>query len=715
MRSPCYCIRCLTVEFHLSAVGVLIPGGDHDTKSTFRVGEWVYLKELPLSPLFLTYQGHKFSLTYVVEEMSPEVLVEGVFWQWLRVLEQKRDNKETLPSSDLSEFMGRIFSHNHEGGLPQRLINIQQKVKDILREHTYDQEYEDLAPEKLVRIKVKGKKSRTKALRLRGHTNDDYIKDIQPFLDVLEPHKLSRLSAEDCCNITRSSTLLELQEGKQMRTLIEKKNKYVVLYNFTMSGIPVYAPRSNCRVLNVWALRIKRISSSYYSTMSQVVLNEYPGKTGEHHKGIQFDTGNFNSNFNAVVPLFSSKNAKLMAPVMLTKVYQMCATYAILRHPQISDVNIHMAALGVCWARIINDHPDKPRRPDHVQKRMNDIEATAEVYLSRDDYSYYCKALKENTNKALMAETFPSSTTNTTTTTTTTLKSETLVKPMFVLMLMHRRGEVEEKDVERIVRLIAMEYVGRCLTERSTFQGLFLDTRHLIYTWLQKCHTEANGISYHPSELLKSFYTLDDLKTKLEEVRQKIESQRTAYINTDSVVTRMPVGVEDLNYIESAGDISWNVLRQFAKEVGLSPHAVHDIFNDERSIFAYTYHVLAHRRGGFVSAAAAAAPGISSSQARLLNNDVKPYKIAEDLVKWQICQELLLTEDLREKIRKFIQEPLLSCWITAYDSVHAHVGGQHLHHVDDITSCQVSSCPFYRIENRDYKKHADRMHSFQPT
>ncbi|XP_069195781.1 uncharacterized protein MCAP_0864-like [Procambarus clarkii] len=167
------------------------------------------------------------------------------------------------------------------------------------------------------------------------------------------------------------STISDLQD-RDFPTMLNSNNKYEFLKLFTISGIPVYAPHSDSVTINPWSYSVRCILKWPYTIMSLVAI--------EKSKVVELVSDN---NFNAIIPIFSQDASQVMAPLMGTRLHAMCATYAITKNPYIIDFDIHMAALGVTWIRILFENPTQPR-PEFVRLRIAHIEATATSgYLHR--------------------------------------------------------------------------------------------------------------------------------------------------------------------------------------------------------------------------------------------------------------------------------------------------------------------------------------------
>ncbi|XP_042225983.1 uncharacterized protein LOC121868992 isoform X2 [Homarus americanus] len=758
----------------LSMAGNSLPGVY--TKNVFHLSEWVYFPSGPDQVRQLTIrQGqHVGHISLEPKQMPISVMIE-LFRQWNSVVIQIHNKKEVVPS-DALPFMERLFKHKMEElrGADQRSIRqrlerkelvgyetefntLLNKIKAILTTEKFRNELE--LAENILSTTVGGGKYGTKVLQMKGHTDKDYKKDCEEFLKVYEENKTMIKSInntpEDNCRFTLTSTVTDLQDPDF--PLIMDVDKFQFLKQFTITGIPVFAPSRDSVTMNPWTFGVQGLVGAPYNVMSQVGIESFVDSihsgepsnsicsgepsnsicsgeasnsicSGEpsnsickdkSSKDIQLKIDDKNIRLNAIVPVFTPGAAKIMAPIVHTRLYTMCTTFAILKNPFIIDFNVHMAALGVTWVRILFENPTQPRS-EFVRRRIENIEATAALYLRRPSYVKYWNVLKDDTAQALMTE-------STIQQDNRPLKCESLIKPMFILHMYQVTQNFEDTNVvAQIVRLMLIEYVGRCLThykskdnEAKPFTDFFAETlvdQERKKEWVQKYIADTKkDMAGDEDFLLEDFYTLEKVqnaarKTAAEEIKnlkEKLKAQIPIVVNTQKV--------EQLRSVSTAGDMSWFTLRTFAREVGLAENVISDLFS-EQSMFMYTAHALLYR----------------ASRDRL-STPMADYNASRTIVTKRVQEENshVIAKDLKKELIEHLQ----SSWLEAYSAAHKQMvqpmtrqeilaeAPQRGVSVTDSTfdqvykryrpgvglmgnACLCRDCPYFLIPNKSYNQHA---------
>lgn len=703
----------------LSVKGFLLPGGI--AKDKFYLNEWVYFpcEQEQVKQLRLIYGNNGCHISPQFRRISLFELNE-VFRQWNSVIIQINNKKEPVPS-DVLPLMERILksiqaseelsSRSIRDRLEQKefkkyeleLRSLLNKIRVILTTEKFQNE-KDLA-ETILSTTVRGGKYETKCLQMKGHSDEDYRNDCKMFMEIYEEQKklIMRIKndPDDYCQVTMNSTISDLQD-RDFPTMLNSNNKYEFLKLFTISGIPVYTPHSNSVTINPWSYSVRSILKWPYTIMSQVAI--------EKSKVVELVSDN---NFNAIIPIFSQDASQIMAPLMGTRLYAMCATYAITKNPYIIDFDIHMAALGVTWMRILFENPTQPR-PEFVRLRIAHIEATATSgYLHRPSFKKYWQVLINDTAQALMTESFERNLGE------KPIKCESLIKPMFILYLHQRSDEtpLEDKVVIKVVRMILLEYIGRCLSKykkqeknSTPFTDFFAKTlvdEKLKEEWVK------NYIATSENLTLKDFYTLEEVEKT---ARKHFKDEDMQNIK-EKLIEQIPIAVdmkkvEKLRDVFLAGDISWFSLRIFAKEVGLKEDVIDNMFN-EHNVFIYTAHALQYR----------------DSRERLTSN---VSDNVQALVTQRVHQENCL--NIYKEFENIIVQHKKDLWLQEYLSTHREIvrpmtrsqilieaSGRGVQVTNDTfeevykkyrpnvgllgNACQCRNCPFYLIPSKRYNQH----------
>lgn len=472
------------VEMELNQEGYILPGLA-GTRS-IHLGEWLYFPKAPekLKDLKVIVNDEKeMKIPQSVREVTVSTLVDDVFPQWNSVVIQKHRNKESIPK-DIFSLMESLFKKNFEklkDPSPSKNTTIATRLQKK-NEKTIELKYNTMMKmsrsvieiegkyaneielaNNILKSTVSGRKYDTQVLKMRGHRRDDYEKDKEEFFNIYKRQEeriraLPKPQPEECCRITMTSTLTDLQDESFM--LLQDEDKFEFMRTFTMSGIPAYAPVRDAAKINSWTLSIRHILVTPFTILSQRAIEgfaevEGANKLGSTDKEIKLKADEEDSRFNIVIPIIPSYAADVLKPLVRSNIYAMLATYCILKDPHIIDYSSHLAALACAWVKSIADHPPA-NRPEYITDRLASIATTAELYMDRKTITRYLEVLADTPNKALATEiTDPIS--------NQTVKCESLVKPLFLLGM--RKEKFTAPQLTNILGLLLTEFVGRCLSK----------------------------------------------------------------------------------------------------------------------------------------------------------------------------------------------------------------------------------------------------------
>ncbi|CAL4122243.1 unnamed protein product [Meganyctiphanes norvegica] len=603
----------------LSIPGEILPF--NSSKNSFHLNEYVYFEKAPeeIQDILLEVGNYKGKMHLDIKNVDVDLYLNNVFRQWNGILIQMHNKKETIPP-EIVPFMERLFNtvmnemkNKTATSIRSRLASKELKgyevnfqtlmntIKNILTNERFSNEIE--LAENILSTTVTSKKYAEKTLRMKGHTGEEYDVDREEFKSIIKREKSNlmkiEVTAEDCCRVNLTSTISDLKD-EDLNDLLEL-NKYDFLKTFTISGIPIFSPIRDSAMINPWIYSIRRILKSPYTIVSQVVLENMstasPNSVDVQNKGVKLQGNDEETCFNAVIPVFPPNVASKMKNIMRTKIYAMCCTFAILKNPHIIDYNIHMAALGIAWVRMLFENPILPRS-EFVQYRMKCIEATAAQYSDRPSFSKYRDLLMHNTNQAIMTE-------STIEIDGSTIKCESLIKPMFILhMAVQAKQITDSAHIKKIVETILIEYIGRCLSNNirrvneseniTKYSDFFVEnlTDHDnikgdVKQYVEEVKAKLTG---HATNLLEMFYYKEQCrKAAKRAVKEIIDLHYYKLTTTDVPIELNKSKVNQLRNVSACGDVSWNTLKTFSKEVGLSEMDVEDLFRDE-NIFTFVAH-----------------------------------------------------------------------------------------------------------------------------
>ncbi|KAK4287544.1 hypothetical protein Pmani_039386 [Petrolisthes manimaculis] len=740
-------ISKLTRSVELSQEGFILPGTE--TKTAFHLDEWVYFPCGPEALQNMTIStGHlRGQLKLDVLGATPGILIKA-FRQWNSILIQLHNSKKKLPDNTIpfmeslfkvsmaacTQFPTSITTRLERKTLVTHQTNFKtmmNKLRVVLTKVSYRNEIE--LAENILSTTVGGGKYESKVLTLKGHTDEEYREDCENFLKVLtdnhEAIDAQVVNPDDCCHILLTSTLSDLQDSAFPR-LTEELNKFEFLKEFTISGVGVFIPMRDSITLNPWSISVQATLKPPFNVVSQKAMESsahimpVEGK----NKEIQLTADDESTRFNAVIPVFPPEVASVMKHIVRTRLFAMCTTFAILKNPHIIDFNVHFAALGVLWVRMLHEYPTLPR-PEHIKHRIQSIEATAKLYVNRPSYANYWMILKQNTPQGLMTE-------STEEVNGKTIKCESLIKPMFILHLMRQQEDIKMETMVHIIRMMLLEYIGRCLSQyklsennaipftdffspdlvgeekRQQWRAGYLDSLLI--------NTDSNSKIH-----LQDFY----LKEKAKKAAKKIAVQEMKKMKeSETFKIRIDLDTEKtakLRNVTAAGDVSWATLRTYVGELDLPEETVQKVFSKE-SLTTYVVHALTYR-----------------NSRKRLQNSLPSYQEALDMANSAVQYEnkSLVSGDLLQQITKIITKS----WLQEYTSAHNDVVqpmtkeqivaeaqqrgievtldtfDQVYRHYRPSTglvgnACLSHACPFYLKPDRTYNQHAsiERLNTESP-
>lgn len=605
-------LNAALVELHLSRGAHILPGLDET--SVMHLGEWFYFKESPkdLPPLKFSVNGEKFQeIPKNTKPISIKHLLDQVFRQWNSVLLQQHRKKAHVPR-DAFDLMDSLFScliNEMKTTFPQGNDVKSRLARKLLT--SYEVEYRTLKnrgknlidveakfgdelelAENILKSTITNTKYSSRNLKLKGHGLDEFQEDMNLFQKVYKKCQPSIMALdpplpEECCSITITSTLSDLQDSEFH--LLFDENKFEFLKSFTMSGIPIFAPVRDSSQINPWTLVIKNILVTPYAILSQQVLeiSAFIDETslGSTDGDVVIQKDDEKTRFNAIIPVVPARAVEAMKPIILSNIYAMMATFAILKNPHIIDHNAHLAALGCAWMKMVKEFPVN-NRPEFVRDRLANIEATASAYMNRPFVKRYVDVLREDPKQALMTE-------STLEFKGKTIKCESLVKPAFFIYMC--RKKFTTKQVQHLLKLLVYEFLGRCVSSiRSTDTASSLYTEFFCEelansekrkTWLERhCKSFIDDFQSSQGNLLEKFYTLDDLIPRVKKhVSEEVSGVAVTLLEEVNIGPNMNK-VKHLKNYASCGDIWWISFKNWALEMGLSDDAIQEIFHPKQIV-----------------------------------------------------------------------------------------------------------------------------------
>lgn len=733
------------ISLTVAPEGHVLPG--IPATSSIHLGEWMYFPKSPkeILPLTITVEGQE---PVILQNLKPRPvamrhLLDNVYRQWNSILIQRHRNKEKVPLEvfDIMEsFFRPIYNRVIEGSNVQ-VTNIAARLnkKNI---KTYDIQFKTLLNQSKTVIGIEGKfqnelelaeiilkstvtnrKYDTRNLKMKGHDQSDYEDDVRAFKATYEANKTKIMALptpdpDDCCRVTITSTLSDLQDDGMYQLLDE--DKFTFLKQFSISGIPIYAPVKDAASINPWVLGIKHVLVTPFTILSTQAL-EYGAESGsdslgDTNKDIILQADNENTRFNAIIPIVSVQTAETLKPVIRTNLFAMCTTFSILKNPHIVDHNAHMAALGVAWLRTIRDYKLQDR-PEFAVNRLECIDATAKLYMDRKGYARYCNALLKDPKQALMTESsdeFDGA----------KIKCESFVKPMFFYHLM--KDKMVASNQRPALSLMILEFIGRCLSnyklddpEANRFTDFFseiLGDPERRKKWMED-HGQNILASFESSSgnLMELYFTLEDLSNGVRDHVLREVDLIASRIDEEMEITVNFEKVKRLKNTGSCGDVTWASLHAFAVEMGYSEDEKKEEFSSKK-VLVYVCQALK----------------INNSKERL--KQVLPsYEDALAAVTKAVVHEN--TKSLRKSLQNQVMKMASEKWREQYMKIHQPVLVMPMNQQEIITAasargiqvdgnnfnevykrynstqgllrnaCQIPNCPHYLQPHRNFNQH----------
>ncbi|XP_068228982.1 uncharacterized protein [Palaemon carinicauda] len=666
------------VRLKIDLEGSTLPG--IEKTSTIRLGEWFYFESPPeeLPPISLTVNDSpSVLLALKAKPANVRLLLDDVFRQWNSLMIQQHSKKVHVPMEtfDLMEscftYLWNLLKRDITDGmdvksrLARKVIKateldfktlMNQSKSLINMEKKYKNELE--LAELILKSTVTNRKHDLRNLKLKGHSQDDYIEDMKSFREIYEKTKedIMKLPCplpEDSCCITITSTLGDLQDPNFH--LVMEESKFDFLKSFTMTGIPVYAPVHDYSQFNPWTMVIQHVLVTPFALLSHLVLEESAaandGSLGKENKEVTLQQDNEKTKFNVVIPVLPAEAAKVLKPIVFSNIYAMMSTFCILKNPHIVDYNAHIAALGCAWVKTVKDFPTS-NRPEFARDRLGNIVATAKLYMDRPSMKQYVSVLVSQPKQALMTE-------STELFNSKSLKCESLVKPAFLSYL--SKDMFTQQQLFNIYKLLLLEFIGRCLSnykmdvkEATPFTDFFcpqLSDKEKKSALLQKhSKTIAEKFQETQGNSLERFFTLDDLIPCVKKFVYKEVSEITNNLMNHVSVSVDMNKVQSLKNPSNCGDIQWSSLKAWAREIDIPEDTIEECCSQDL-VQVYVSEALQFR----------------NSRERL-EREMPELDVALKYIKSKIVQENGCL--LRREIFKEAKELAIKNWREAYLNVH---------------------------------------------
>jgi len=406
-----------------------------------------------------------------------------------------------------------------------------------------------------------------KAFELRSHTDEDFEKDKQAFIKVLEDTLplLKDIESEEHCVITLDNTLDIIRSEGFIDTLKNTHSKIDFLQNIGITGNGVMINITDASTMNPWVTQIKNISTNcaIISTTAIEDLIDNPPPNSEltqYEKDncvvvIQVGGGELEK-LNAVIPLFEKKVAQAMGPIIRSRLFQLICTYSIQKSSFTLNHNAHLGALSGLLGHLLSQPKSEWR-----EKTVIKIRHTASVYLNREGLQKFISMLWTNPARAVVTE-IPNE----------EIKCESITK--LLLMILVSAQDKTQEQIAEVMSHVWKEYIGR-----------IIGSNNQISNWIELSNPEllADSVDFPDIDSVYMYgYTVSETKKTVEKSIRKVKFNKPSNLELKLNIDKLKKEFNGGN----VGNLSWKGLRVFTNSIGYD-------LSDE-NIFQYVVHGIKH-------------------------------------------------------------------------------------------------------------------------
>lgn len=564
-----------------------------ESTNTFYTGDWVLVNSMMLEPSnklnWFECEGNIYQLDINTSPTFDNLL--EIFAQWVGILQStsiKLDSNTNIIKqyATQTKLMMEQMYQTYINSIPilngmktftERVANKQIKTK------TYQyQAYLKIATDLASGIRLQfmnnielakqlkgvyvGKYSQ-KAFELRSHTDEDFEKDKESFIKVLEDTLplLKDIESTEHCVITLDNTLDIIRSEGFIDTLRNTTSKIDFLQNIGVTGNGVMINITDASTMNPWVSQIKDISTNCAilstTAIEDLIDNPPPNaQLTQYEKdncvvAIQVGDGDLEK-LNAVIPLFEKKVAEAMAPIIRSRLFQLICTYSIQKSPFTLNHNAHLGALSGLLGYLLT----KPKS-EWREKTVKKIRHTASVYLNREGLQKFISMLWTNPARAVVTE-IPNE----------EIKCESITK--LLLMILVSAQDKTQEQIAEVMGHVWKEYIGR-----------IIGSKNQVSEWFELSNPEvlASAAGFPEFDSIYAHgYTVSESKKAIEQSIHSIKYTRPeglqAKLDLDKLKKEWNGG--------SVGNLSWKALKVFTNSIG------YDITHE--NIFQYVTHGIIH-------------------------------------------------------------------------------------------------------------------------
>jgi len=299
---------------------------------------------------------------------------------------------------------------------------------------------EDEAAKRLA-IGTKQGKFHTKALQMRGITQEDFDKYKKEFLEILSKTNLSSQSQKS--SQENSFTILQNQKDifsdPDLAESLEKASLYEILDVIPLVGQTCKILISDSAMINPFNVDVVYIPKINKTCDTYTLV--------ENHNEMEVPIGaGQKENFNAVIPLFDQSDSDL-GPLVRSSLFHLMMTFNCMRNLDTFFPEAYLALLSNFLVKLLKE-PESQWRAETIDK----VIYTAEIVYGKSKLINKTIELLQGENPRLALITEKADLGH---------KCENVSKVVLALFIMKRRNLISENKIPKLIEYMIIEATGR--------------------------------------------------------------------------------------------------------------------------------------------------------------------------------------------------------------------------------------------------------------
>lgn len=682
-------------------------------ENIFYVGDYILLSKdnINSSTILFEVNNQPFyaEITY---ESSHKIILE-IFQQWVGILQSKAINDEIIEDAKLLKTVMENIWINFINNFKPQIQKMKTFSERLLNKElkTYQYSYQSLL--KIVNDLSSGLKLKfmnnidlakqlkgvytskysEKNFKLREHTDEDFIKDKNNFIEILLTikDKLKDVECDDRCLISLDNTLEIIRSDDFIDSLKQCDNKIDFLKNIGITGSGVLLNLTDAATINPWVTQIKNVGKMC-PTLSTTALedlienseynNEIELTSDEKEKhivAIKTGSGSYEK-LNSIIPLFNEELSVLLKPIINTNIFQLICTYSIMKSPMTLNYNAHLGALSGLLGYLLSQSKSEWRN-DTILK----IRHTARVYMERPLIKKFIETLWVNPARAVITE-IPDE----------DIKCESITK--ILLMILISAKDKSPEEIESVMIHMWKEYIGRTISSNNQI--------NLWFKLINEEQFSSNIIFPDFSEIYEYGYSISEVKKNIEKKIRNYKLDRPNIID----ITLDFEKLESLWNGGNVGNISLKGLKVFTNSLGYN-------ITDEQ-IFQFVTHSIKYN-GSFDRMNEI--DTYENSKDYIINNllGLKIKNVIEQKIKeyqklsekeyfnnYDVQHETLLPMTMEDIINE-ANKLNINVTIENFNEIYDWNDNNNL----ICNACMFKECKYFLIPRKDFNCHIERLQS----